>query len=300
MDTNDLAAIRKLIWDWFQEDGAKSIARLEKGMTNRSYHVELEAGHFVFRLPGFGTEEIISRENEYICNKIACDLDIDTPLHYFDKTTGVKISGYIENPVTMSAGLLNLEKHIHMVAGVYRKLHNCGIDSGVPFDVPDYIEGYERYIIKNGIGFYDGYEEIKLKIHGICDIYHKDPMSKVQCHNDALCENWIVGGEGRMYLVDWEYAGMNDPMWDISVVSIEAGMEPENDLKLLTAYLGRKPTGVDMERFLANKVLLDFLWSLWGKTRIPASGPGMEEYALGRYERMLGNLRLFENKDDLQ
>ena len=292
---NDLASIEKLIKEQFNEDGAKSINKLVKGMTNRSYHVELRAGHFVFRLPGFGTEELINREHEYISNKIACELDIDSRLIYFDIKTGLKISEYISNPITMSPELLKKDEHIVMVADIYKKLHTSGIDSGVSFNVLDKINEYENYIRKNNIGFFDDYEINKAQIYGVNEQLHRNNISKTPCHNDALCENWIYGGEGRMYLIDWEYAGMNDPMWDVSVVSIEAGMNPLEDKKLLLAYLGCEPSTYDMFRFLTNKVLLDFLWSLWGKSRIPVDGLKMDEYAYVRYKRMLGNLKILEN-----
>ena len=116
---------------------------------------------------------------------------------------------------------------------------------------------------------------------------------KVPCHNDPLCENWVEG-DGRMYLIDWEYAGMNDGMWDVADVSIEAGFEKAQDSTLLRYYLDREPTVLDWKHFLASKIYVDYLWTLWAKARVPYDGQPMEDWAVERYARMKDNLLAFE------
>jgi thiamine kinase-like enzyme len=115
---------------------------------------------------------------------------------------------------------------------------------------------------------------------------------KVPCHNDPLCENWVVGN-GRMYLIDWEYAGMNDGMWDVADVSIEAGFGEKEDEALLQAYLERKPEASDRLHFLASKIYVDDLWTLWAKARVPYDGQPMEDWATERYARMKDNLEQY-------
>ena len=114
----------------------------------------------------------------------------------------------------------------------------------------------------------------------------------VPCHNDPLCENWVQGAD-KLYLLDWEYAGMNDPMWDLADVSIEAGYTQTQDNQLLESYLQRKPTGEEQRRFLANKIYVDYLWTLWAKTRVPYDGQPMEDWAAERYARLKGFLGEF-------
>lgn len=71
--------------------------------------------------------------------------------------------------------------------------------------------------------------------------------------NDALCENWILSGSGDMYLAD---------------IFIEAGYDLALDELLLTEYLERKLTEADWKHFLANKLYVDYLWTLWVKARV--------------------------------
>lgn len=256
------------------------------GLTNHTYKVTMSDGaEYVVRIPGEGTEEIIVRKDEMISTKLACDLGVDAELLYFGEN-GAKITRYIPNAVTMSADQLKDPKHIEQVAQVFRKIHHCGVDTGVPFEVFDMAASYEKIILEKAVPMFEDYQETKarvLKIKEEIDT-HID-VKKVPCHNDALCENWVEG-DGRMYLIDWEYAGMNDGIWDLADVSIEAGFENEHDEMLLKMYMGRKPEPMDRKHFLANKVYVDYLWTLWAKARVPYDGQPMEDWAVERYTRL--------------
>ena len=148
-------------------------------------------------------------------------------------------------------------------------------------------EGYEKIIIENNVKMFPDYEEQKTQVMNIKkEIDASTESKKVPCHNDPLCENWIKDDKEKLYLIDWEYAGMNDYMWDIADVSIEAGFNEECDIELLTAYLNRTPDLIDRKKFLANKIYVDFLWTLWAKARVPYDGKPMEDWAQERYARL--------------
>ena len=98
-----------------------------------------------------------------------------------------------------------------------------------------------------------------------------------------------------MYLIDWEYAGMNEGMWDVADVAIEAHMDEDTSDFLLDTYLGHKADREEKMNFIANEIYLDYLWSLWGKTRVPFDGQMMEEYAAERYARLKGNIEKFND-----
>jgi len=87
---------------------------------------------------------------------------------------------------------------------------------------------------------------------------------------------------------------MNDGMWDVADVSIEAVYDDECDLKLLTAYLGRTPDTIDKKHFLANKIYVDYLWTLWAKARVPYDGQPMEDWAQERYARLKGFIEQYK------
>lgn len=272
------------------------VKQIEKmnGLTNRTYKVELEDGEIiVVRIPGEGTAEMICRDDEYKSTELACRLGIDTELLYFG-VDGTKVMHFIENAETMSREKLKEKEKIEMVANVFRTLHNCGEDTGIVFDIFEMASNYEKIIRKNNVTLYDDYEKVKQDVLKIKEIIDKEEMvKKVPCHNDSLCENWIYGEE-KLWLIDWEYAGMNDAMWDLADISIEADYGDAEDMLLLKKYFEKEPTNLQRLRFLANKLYLDYLWTLWGKTRVPFSGMEMEQYALERYIRLKENLNKFE------
>ncbi len=290
---NDLVQISKLLSDVLNVDSYKSIERMG-GLTNHTYHVTLENdAEYVVRIPGEGTEQMINRNNEMISTKLACELGVDAKMLYFGKD-GSKITEYIPNAITMCSETLHDEKHIYQIAEIFKKMHNCGVNTGVPFEVFDMAAEYESIISDMNVAMFEDYAENKAKVMQIkSQIDEAVNAPKVPCHNDSLCENWVIGN-GRMYLIDWEYAGMNDGMWDVADVSIEAGFDENHDVLLLTAYLGKEPTVTDKQHFLASKIYVDYLWTLWAKARVPYDGKPMEDWAVERYARMKDNISIFE------
>lgn len=275
--------------------GASCYRRIERlgGLTNHTYKVELDDGQaYVVRLPGEGTEELINRTDEKVSTKLACDLGIDAEMLYFGEK-GEKITRYIAGARTMSVNAFKNNDILHKAAEVLRVLHTSGVDTGVPFDVFDMAAGYEKIIRDNSVAFFRDYDAVKAQVMSIRNYVNQYEASAVPCHNDPLCENWVLGENGKLYLIDWEYAGMNDGMWDLADVSIEASFSKEQDEAFMRSYFGREPEHAERIRFYANKLYLDYLWALWGKTRVPFDGESMEVYGLERYERLRKNMSEF-------
>lgn len=264
------------------------------GLTNRTYRVSFADGvQYVLRIPGEGTEEMIVRDDEHTSTNLACSLGIDAQLLYFGKD-GAKVTEFVPGAVTMSADTMKEPHRIQQAAALLRKLHSCGENTGVPFEVFDMAAGYEKIIFNNNVPMFDDYTDVKATVMAIkqeVDAHGEAP--KVPCHNDPLCENWVVSDADRLYLIDWEYAGMNDGMWDVADVSIEAGYGHAEDAQMLTAYLEREPESADWKHLLASKLYVDYLWTLWAKTRVPFDGQSMEDWAAERYARLKNNIAEF-------
>ncbi|MBQ5951640.1 MAG: phosphotransferase family protein [Lachnospiraceae bacterium] len=292
----DVPEIFRLLRTAVGSGDVQSVARMG-GLTNHTYHAVMEDGReYVVRIPGEGTEEMIVRSDEKVSTTLSCRLGIDAQMLYFGDD-GSKVTEYIPKAVTMNAASFHDAHRVRQAAQIYRTLHTCGEDTGVPFEVFDMAAGYEKIIFDNQVPMPADYEEQKKIIMDIkAGVDREFPPHRVPCHNDPLCENWVVGGD-RLYLIDWEYAGMNDGMWDLSDISIEAGFDETWDRLLLTEYLGHEPSEADMRHFLANKIYVDYLWTLWAKTRVPFDGQPMEDWAAERYARMLGNIAAFQALD---
>lgn len=284
----DLGTVAKLL---SIAPGKSDYTEIERmgGLTNRTYKVSFADGsEYAVRIPGEGTEELICRKNEQKSTELACNLGIDAELLYFGEN-GDKVSLLISNADTMSADTMKNPLHIKKAADVLRRLHKSAVDTGVPFEVFSMASGYEKIINDKNVPMFSDYEAVKAKVMEIkSEIDATCNTENAPCHNDPLCENWVMSGSERMYLIDWEYAGMNDGFWDLAAVSIEAVYKKQHDELLLSEYLQREPTDADMRHLLANKIYVDFLWTLWAKARVPYDGQPMEDWAQERFERLKG------------
>jgi len=293
IEKNDIPKLQDLMKRTFGEDIWIDIRRLG-GMTNHSYRITRTDGQqYLVRIPGEGTEQMINRRNERKSTELACRLGIDSPLLYFDDS-GRKVMEFIRDPQPNSAEMMQKPEILRQAAEIFRKLHTCGEDTGVRFEVFEMAALYERIIREGGVAFYDDYEAVKQAVMDIKAEVDKDGAApRVPCHNDSLVDNWVIDGTGKVFLVDWEYSGMNEAMWDLSCLSIEAEYSPEHDAQLLEAYYGRKPSVDEQKRFVAAKTYVDYLWTLWGLTRVPFDGQFMQDYADARYERLKQNIEAY-------
>ena len=290
---SDALCVDKTMKKLFGDTQYKIVSRLN-GMTNRSYRVDQGDGlEYVVRIPGEGTEELIDRRDEKKSTILACKLGIDAELISFDNN-GIKVMRFIPHNQSMDEATMQKDVNITRAADILRKLHRCGESTGVRFEVFDMAEDYERLINRHHVRLYDDYAEVR---HVIMEIKHQadaeGETKKVPCHNDVLMGNWVLSRDERLYLIDWEYAGMNDPMWDLACLSIEAAYDDEMDAKLLLDYFGHEVSVYEKKMFMANKLYVDYLWTLWGKTRVPYDAINMETYAASRYSRLKRNIESF-------
>ena len=156
----DIPHVRQLLTKAGRSDDFVSIERLG-GMTNRSYHVVLKDGEeLLVRIPGEGTEEMINRLDERKSTELACRLGIDTELFWFGDD-GTKVMRFIRNPKAVDETVMKQKENMTQAAAIFRRLHSCGEDTGVPFEVFDMAALYERIIRSGGVAFYPDYEDVK-------------------------------------------------------------------------------------------------------------------------------------------
>jgi len=298
IEDNDIPKIKSLLKIVFNDENYSDIERLG-GMTNHSYKIIRETGEvYLIRIPGEGTEELINRIDEKRSTELACKLDIDSKLLYFGED-GTKVMSFIKGAQKMSEEILKKKENIEKAAKIFYKLHNCGEDTEVRFEVFEMAADYEKIIYKHNVLLYDDYCSVKNTVMDIKNSFDKIGETKrVPCHNDSLVDNWVLDKDNRLYLIDWEYSGMNDPMWDLSCLSIECNYSEENDNYLLNYYYGRPASTLEKQYFIASKMYVDYLWTLWGLTRVPYDGEFMQEYADNRYNRLKNNIAIFNKLND--
>jgi thiamine kinase-like enzyme len=113
---------------------------------------------------------------------------------------------------------------------------------------------------------------------------HKLPLAA--CHCDPLCENFLDTGK-RMWIVDWEYSGMNDPLWDLGDLAVEGQFDTAQEEEMIAAYFEGEPTPSERGRFVIYKAMCDLLWTLWGLIQYANKNPADDfwAYSINRFER---------------
>lgn len=273
------------------------------GMTNKNFKVCISNVDYILRIPGSGTEEMISRSNERNNSLKVNELGLDTDILYFNEEDGIKLSKYINNAETINPKTAKREDNMKEVTKILRKLHNSNVKFKNEFNVFDKIEEYEE-LLKNlkGKNFED-YFYIKDKVLRLKTILEKLGIENAPCHNDTVAENFVKD-ENRLYLIDWEYSGMNDPMWDLAAHSLECEFNEDEEELFLNLYFDYNVEEKYKTKIEIYKICQDFLWSIWTNIK-EAKGDNFGNYGQERYNRARKNLnRLLnlavENKYDKQ
>lgn len=273
------------------------------GMTNKNFKALVKGKEYVLRIPGNGTEQMINRKAEKVNSTLASQIGIDTPLNYFNEETGVKVSELIPNAETLTAKTAKRNDYMELTTEILRKLHQSSIQMANHFDVFEKIEEYEQLMKEAGGLPYDGYSEVKEQVLKLKDVYQEMNITFTPCHNDLVAENLVKSGDGNLFLIDWEYSGMNDPIWDLAAHSLECDFSPEDEELLLSLYLQDDEIPLEIqERMVMNKIFQDFLWSIWTIIK-EAKGDDFGPYGINRFNRAKENLNhaiirgmMYENK----
>jgi thiamine kinase-like enzyme len=213
-----------------EENDIKIVKRLLGGMSHFTYHIQAKDIDYTIRLIGKAGNLYVDRVEELENIKRIIPLGLNNETVFFDTKTGVKIAKYIPGTVLTE---LDIMDHLPKIAETLKKLHNSKIEPFKDYELKKRLERYESYINCRS----EKYLELKSKWFQMYeDVYQKYP--KVFCHNDAQRSNMVLANN-QLYLLDWEYAALNDPYYDIASFG---NVKFDDALMLLEAYLERKPT----------------------------------------------------------
>ncbi len=257
------------------------------GLTNRVYRVELEGEPFCLRIPGQGTDAYIDRRVEATNARAAAKAGVSPQVLFFDEASGLMVTRFLDRATTMTPErFASRQGAVERAARALAALHGSGEPFSFRFELFSMIDDYLAVIAEKGGELPDGYHDLVGEAGAVREALLSHELPLAPCHCDPLCENFLDTGD-RMWIVDWEYSGMNDPMWDLGDLSVEAGFSAEQDERLLEAYFGGPPDPFDRGRMVVYKAMCDLLWTLWGLIQHADGNPAEDfwAYALGRFER---------------
>ena len=268
------------------DPGSVEIRRLG-GLTNLVFRVSRGADSWCLRLPGTGTEEYIDRANEAVAAKEAARAGVSPQLIYADAASGIMVTQFVDGAETMTADLFKSRAGSPKRAGeAFGKLHRSDAKFDFRFELFSMIDDYLGILAGKTVDLPDGYHDVLKEAETVRRALAANPGEIAACHCDPLAENFLDTGE-RMWIVDWEYSGMNDPMWDLGDLSVEGEFSAAQDEEMMTAYFGRNPTAAEHGRVVIYKAMCDLLWTLWGLIQLANKNPAEDfrAYADGRFAR---------------
>ena len=232
-----------------------SIEPLGGGITNRNFKVEAEGQEFVLRIGGRDTELLgIDRAAEHAASRIAAELGLGPEVVAFVEPEGYLVTRYVDGEV----GKTDVDR----VGVALRRLHD-GPDLPGRFDSFRVVEAYRATAHEHGVAVPPAYESAKKLADEIERRRSSTPFRP--CHNDLLSANFIDGGD-RLWLVDWEYAGMGDPFFDLANFAVNNDLAEEGESALLIAYGSEDDDALVLMRFMS-----DFREAMWGIVQLAIS-----------------------------
>lgn len=256
------------------------------GLTNLVYEINLDDERYILRLAGPGTNEYIDRTVEGYNAGVAAEAGVSADVLFFDESDGLMLASFIEGDTMTPARFANSPGAPARAARALKALHTFGSDFKYRFELFGMIDEYLKVLADLGASLPDGYHAVVEEAESIRRALDAHPAALAPCHCDPLCENFIDNGQ-RMWVVDWEYSGMNDPLWDLGDLSVEGGFSEALDREMMVAYCGGDYTGAQFGRMVIYKAMCDLLWTLWGLIQHANDNPAEDfwVYSVNRFER---------------
>ncbi|WP_407894615.1 phosphotransferase [Lacticaseibacillus sp. N501-2] len=239
-----------------------NIMPLKKGMTNRSFSFLARDRKYIMRVPGEGTSKLINRKNEARVYHLIRDFSFVEKVTYINPDNGYKISEYLDGARNSNP---EDKAEVRQCLEILRTLHHQKVRSGSRFELFKQIEFYESFWGMQPSVFED-YTETKRRVYQLRKFVLNHKNQDVLCHIDANFDNFVFAGRKgnrSLKLIDWEYAGEQDPLVDIAMFAIYADYSQAQVDWLLSEYLEGKVTSRDRALLYSYISICGLLWSNW-------------------------------------
>ena len=274
-----------------EEEEVLSVEQLG-GMTNQNYLVKTTNKQYIVKFFGKGTEKLINRQDEKYNLELLKDLDLDVKNYLFDIEAGIKVNEYIESAITLDS--TSIKTKFDKIAPILQTIHSSDKELRGEFAPFEEIKKYES-LIEEKIP-YANYEAVREEVFSLEKRLVDLGVDRKSCHIDLVPENFIESPQGRLYLIDWEYSSMNDPMWDLAALFLESEFTSQEEEVFLSHYESDQ-TPVSREKIAIYKILQDTIWSLWTVYK-EEQGADFGDYGVNRYQRAVKGLSYYGGSDE--
>ena len=268
-----------IIQDCFnvEVDEIKNITVLKKGMTNRSFLFECQNQKYIMRIPGEGTDHLINRKEEADVYQALENRQICDDVLYMNPDNGYKITAYLEDATNCDAENWD-EVEACMIK--LREFHELNLTVDHRFDIFGQIDFYES--LWNGEkSYFKDYETTKTAIFELKKWIDTLEKNETLVHIDAVPDNFLFTKDG-IRIIDWEYAGMQDPHVDIAMFCIYSLYSREQVDHLIDLYFKGDVSPIIRTKIYAYIASAGLLWSNWCEYK-RSLGIDFGEYSLCQY-----------------
>lgn len=265
-----------------KNEDIKNIKTLKKGMTNRSFIFTVDSKKYIMRIPGEGTDKLINRKEEADVYNTIKGKNICDELFYINPDNGFKISSFVENSRVCDP--YNFED----VSKCMKKLkhfHDMKLKVNHEFSIVKQIDFYESLWLEPK-SIFDDYQQTKKNVLSLIPFVNKNKAESVLTHIDAVPDNFLFSKNGKtenIQLIDWEYAGMQDPHVDIAMFCIYSLYDSKEEIdKVIDLYFENNCDQKTRIKIYCYVALCGLLWSNWCEYKRQL-GVEFGEYSLKQY-----------------
>lgn len=252
------------------------ISGLFKGMTNNLMRFSVHGKPYLLRIPGAGSNELTDRQNEAAVYKALEGKDLTDKIVYISGESGYKIAHYWGESRTCDSSdpgdVKACMEHL-------KRLHDMKLEVDHSFEPIQMLKSYEA-LLSEAPSFED-YYKTREKIMHLHRLLSQLPKSNYLCHIDPVSDNFLFVDE-KVYLIDWEYAGMSDPAIDVAMFAIYADYDKEGFERAMEFYYKKTPTILQRFKVYSYAAIAGLLWSVWCEYKAQF-GINYGEYAIKQY-----------------
>ena len=274
----DLKRILARVPQWAGHDDIQT-SFLGGGITNENVRVDVAGESFVLRLAGEKTALLgIDRQQEFVAHSAAAQIGIAPEVVCFIEPEGYLVTRFV-NGRSPTPAEVKIPDTIRQIARILKQVHALPPIS-VTFSAFSTVRSYEQIARQHGVKFPAQFDNWLGKMVEIETAVAATLSPPAFCHNDLLNGNFLMEN-GRITLLDWEYAGMGDVYFDLANFAAHHELDDEQEQWLLAGYFG-SVSSAQQARLKLMRIMSDFREAMWGKVQ---SGISQLDFDFGGYAK---------------
>lgn len=278
LDKNKIRDILSNSMDVSQDDNI-DIIPVKKGLTNDSFICSIKDDEkYVIRIPNVDTSALVNREEEAAVYSAIQGLHISDEILYLDPTSGIKITKFVDN--AHSLDIYNRDE-LTLALDKLKELHHSGLEVQHTFDLRKTIDKYES--LRGNPSLFQNYEFTRANMLELLTCINTMNREYCLCHIDANCDNFLITDTKEVRLIDFEYAGMQDPNLDIAMICLYSQLARDTIDVIIDTYYGERVDDAIRYLIYAYIAIGGFIWSIWCEVK-EGSHVLENKYACSQYD----------------